>query len=241
MAEGYARLLGSTAYGAAVTYAVFFLGLAAGSYLAGRVAERFPRPVMSLRAYAVIEVATALAAVWYIAMLAVGEYLLPGAAARLGLGSGWLLMAKCLFAAIIMLPATIMMGATFPLIAGALGRIARKRQHVPVLLYGANVIGAAAGAFLAGFVLPGWLGFNRSYLIIIAVNLGLAAAAWLLPLRIGKGAVPASLRRTVQSRPVKPVTGLLAEQEIRRCGRAVFGTWYSRPRSCLGPIAVAGD
>ena len=45
-------------------------------------------------------------------------------------------------------------------------------------LYAVNTIGAASGAFLAGFVLPPVLGFDRAYLLAMAVNVAVAGLAW---------------------------------------------------------------
>jgi spermidine synthase len=171
------RLFGVTAHAAATTLAVFFVGLAAGGFVWGRRASRMAHP---LRTYGLLELATALTAVAYFFILAfyravysalftaVGDHPLLLQGAKVGLAFG-----------VLFLPA-FFMGGTLPVMGQFLVRHPRHLGRKASLLYAANTVGAALGAFLAGFYLPVALGFKAAYLVPIALNLvvGGVALVW---------------------------------------------------------------
>jgi spermidine synthase len=78
-----------------------------------------------------------------------------------------------LVAALFMLPPTLLMGATFPLVArvvaGATSRVGRAVGRI----YALNTVGAVAGSLLAGFVVLPWLGIQGS-ILAFALVAGLA-------------------------------------------------------------------
>jgi spermidine synthase len=142
-------LIGAEAHAQAVALAVFMAGLSAGALLIRRRADR-PRP---LRTYAWLEL--------YIAGYALATPLLLWAAA-----AGYLALARAFFhheaarlalrfalTILILAPPATLMGATLPLLAGALARAAPGlvRRRVSAL-YAANCAGAVFGTALAGFV-----------------------------------------------------------------------------------------
>ena len=166
------RLIGATAYAQAAVLAVFMGGLALGSVLFGRRADRSGRP---LSTYAVLE-------------LSVGAYclLLPLLLHVAGLGytslathffestgiTRWLRFG--LVVTLVLFPA-VLMGGTLPLLARYLvDRVKDTRRQV-ARLYAINSLGAVVGAGIAGFVTLPHYGIYPS--LVVASFLNFAAAA----------------------------------------------------------------
>lgn len=168
-------LFGNTAQAAAVTLAVFFAGLSLGGWFWGGRAVRFKRP---LRTYAVLEVAVALSALLYFLLLDL-YYWAYSPLFQLFSGSSPLWNGvRVLLAAGVLLPPAFFMGGTVPAMGQALIREAPRLGTGGSAIYAVNTLGAALGAFLAGFYLPATLGFSTSFLAAVSVNLLIALAAW---------------------------------------------------------------
>src|SRR4029077_12064749 len=69
-------------------------------------------------------------------------------------------------AALLLLPPSIVLGTTFPLMSGAIIRRFPGRDGGNLAtLYFSNSLGAAAGALVAAFLLIGWLGLPETLLL----------------------------------------------------------------------------
>lgn len=172
-------LFGAAGRAVAVVLSMFFLGMSVGAWAAGRFSAWVNSP---LRAYAFVEWGLALCAGWCLFMMGRYETLTPWLFELAG-GSAWLLLAgKGALAFAALFPPAFCMGATWPLMTEHAARIRRSGgfARVGAFLYAANTMGAVAGALLAGFVLPPTLGFQRSYLLAMGVNVvvGAAACVW---------------------------------------------------------------
>ena len=192
-------LFGSTAYATATTLAVFFLGLAVGGAVAARWAPRLRSPLL---AYAWIELGIAASAVLYFALL--GAYLqlyAPLYDALVERPAAFNAFRVAL-AALMLVPPAALMGASLPVLGQHLVRQPHDLGRYGSLLYAVNTLGAATGALLAGFVLPLALGFDRAYLLAMAVNVAVAGSAWRLSRNDARKAVrePAGARRRTQRR-----------------------------------------
>jgi spermidine synthase len=164
---------GSTVYSFAAMLAMFLLGLALGSLVAGVVADRVRSPYKLL--VLIQGAAAALSLAGYAAVNA-----MPGLFLRvipvLGLDLDGMNRTKLLLSALVLLPAAAAFGATFP---------------VAVRLYRSG--GASAGtrigrSFGAGFLLIPTLGAERILQLVIAVCAALAVGSVLVdpaPLRRG--------------------------------------------------------
>ena len=173
-------VFGSTSYAVSTVLAVFFLGLALGSYLFGRIAQRTERP---LRLFALMELAVAafalaspfafelLDTLYGIAYRAASEQFALLLLVRIGLVS------------LILLPPTILMGGTLPLFCRQYvdneSRIARSVGF----LYGLNTLGAALGCAATGLLLLPGLGMFGAICIGVLLDLAVALGAGLLGLR----------------------------------------------------------
>jgi spermidine synthase len=190
------RLFGVTAHAAAATLAVFFLGLSAGGFVWGRRVARIRNP---LRTYALLEAGIAASALLYFGLLAIYHRIYAPLYDLVGSWPAALLLVKLLLAVGILFLPAFFMGGTLPVMAQFIVRERRQLGRGATMLYALNTIGAATGALLAGFYLPAVLGFTRSYLVAIALNLVIAAVAggW----SRGMGHQPADVR---VAEPVEP-------------------------------------
>ncbi len=170
-------LFGSTAYAASTTLAVFFLGLALGGALFGRWSPNLRSPLL---AYAWIELGIAVSAALYFALLEIYfQFYGPVYDALIDRPAAFNAF-RVTLATLVLLPPAALMGGTLPVLGQYLVRQPNELGRAGSWLYAINTIGAAAGAFLAGFVLPLALGFNRAYLLAMVVNVAVAGLAWRL-------------------------------------------------------------
>lgn len=179
-----ALLFGSTAQAAATTLFIFFLGLALGSVAGGRRMARLRArtgpsgaAAGALRFYGFCEAAIAVGAVTYFVLFDVFRAVYAPLLDAIGHGPGPATLIKLVLATVLLLPAAFFMGCTLPALGEHLVERRDQLGRTGALLYAVNVTGAAAGAFAGGFVLPAQLGFDRSYLLAIALNLVVAVAA----------------------------------------------------------------
>ena len=170
-------LFGSTAYAASTTLAVFFLGLAVGGAVFGRLSPRLRSP---LRTYAWLELGIAASAVAYFLLLAIYFRLYGSLYDALADRPAAFNTARMALATLALLPPAALMGGTLPVLGQYLVRRPDELGRIGSFLYAVNTLGAATGAFLAGFVLPLALGFDRAYLLAMAVNVAVAVLAWRL-------------------------------------------------------------
>jgi spermidine synthase len=173
----WTRLLGfsfgTSTEAVSTVLAVFFAGLAIGNLVAARLQPRIERP---LRVYAILEMAVGVAALISLPLLenlhAVYAWLgVPGSASGLTLS-------RVVLSALVLLPPTIAMGATLPVVARGLIDRDAARGRGSAILYAANTLGAVLGAHLCGFWLIPELGLTRSVLAAGVVNLAVAGFIW---------------------------------------------------------------
>ena len=147
--------LPATTYAFTTMLATVLLGIAGGSAVAAARVERSRNPAGAL---AWIQIATGILV------------LLSMTALAYTYRAGWRTSGTIQACVVAMLPATVLMGATFPfalrLWIGA--RTAAIGSRVGVL-YAVNVCGAVAGALAGAFILLPWLGTRGSLLVLAAV------------------------------------------------------------------------
>ena len=170
--------LGHAAYAQALVLAIFMGGMAAGAGMVARAGLRWRNLV---RGYAWVELligGLGLVFHWlFVGVLGLSyELIIPA------LGSSWLVESyKWLLAALLILPQTILLGMTFPLMSGGIIRRYPGRDgHVLGGLYFANSIGAALGVLVAVFVLLPRVGLPGTVMAAAWLNLGVGLLAWWL-------------------------------------------------------------
>ena len=174
-------VFGASAWALAAILSAFMAGLAGGSFAAGRLAGRLR--IDPLAAYGIVEL---LIGAW---ALLFPRLLDAGVAVQGELFFRWVehhtlygLIRFALCFAVLLVP-TSLMGATYPLLSAYVARRSDAPTRWAGLLYGLNTAGAVAGTVLSGFVLVARFGLAGSNLLLVAVNLGVGAAAILVSWR----------------------------------------------------------
>ena len=173
-------VFGSASFALSTVLAVFFGGLAVGSYLSGRWSQRLRRP---LRMYAAVEIGVGALAILSPLTFTVGQ-LIYGQFYPLLMDHFFILsFVRLLLVTVTLLPPTILMGATLPLFCRQYveteNRIARRIGF----LYGINTLGAAVGCATSGFLMIRYIGVDRSIYLCGIMNMLLGWVAWRLPVQ----------------------------------------------------------
>jgi spermidine synthase len=190
-------IFGNTTYAAATTMSAFMAGLAVGSYVLGRTADRGRNPLVL---YALLELgiaAYALAAPVFFDLLAEPYVALR----RLDLSAGLLTAGRSVLAAAVLLVPTFLMGGTFPVLARLFVHLHGDVGRATSLLYFVNTAGAVAGCLMAGFALIEKLGLVGATWVAAAVNVALASGVLLLA-RAAGAPLPGARAEAAPARPM---------------------------------------
>jgi len=191
--------LGHAGYAQTLVLAIFMGGMAAGAWLAGRRSGSWRNLLLG---YAIVEavigvIALAFHPVFVAVTSAAFESVLPA----LGTPASAAL-AKWSLGAALILPQSVLLGMTFPLMSGG---VIRRYPDAPgsalAMLYFTNSLGAAVGVLVAGFVLIGRVGLPGTVEFAGAMNLALAALVFLL----ARVAAP-------ETAPIRPAPAAPAER-----------------------------
>lgn len=171
-------ILGSSAYAQSLVLAIFMGGMAAGAWLSARLIRRWTNPLL---AYGRIEAAIGVAGIaFHLVFLAVTRWLydvaIPGIEGADGIAA-----LRWSVAAALIVPQTVLLGMTFPVMSAGLMRWMPDRAGAVLGgLYFYNSIGAAGGALLATFVLvPAW-GLPGAMAFAGLLNIAIYIAIWRL-------------------------------------------------------------
>lgn len=202
-------LVGHSAYAQVIVLVIFLGGMAVGSIAVGKWSERIRSPLLW---YAIVEVAIALIAlVFHDVFVGITDIAYEQWLPKLSVGGG-VTAATWTLAALLILPQSILLGATFPLMtAGALRRRTGGSGASIGLLYFANSFGAAIGAVVGGFSLVSAYGLP-----------GTLSAAALLNFIVALGVILGFVRPAMgqpDHRAVAAETRALAQAESRSNGR----------------------
>ncbi len=171
-------VVGVEIYSITIAVSAFFAGLALGSALIGRIADRWRRPLLL---YSLLEVGVALAGVTATILLAHAAGPFVAIQARTGF------LAWALPFLLVAIPA-LLMGGTLPVAVRSLAAGSAHIAQTGGWVYAANTAGGIAGALLSSFSLLPWLGVRGTAFAAALFNLAAAAIALILDRR----AVPES-------------------------------------------------
>ncbi len=170
--------LGHAAYAQTLVLAIFMGGMALGSWLCSRYSSRWRNLLIG---YAVAEAAIGICAlvfhrVFVAATDAAYDSIMPG------LGNPHAVNAfKWALSALFVLPQSVLLGMTFPLMsAGLIRGYPGSTGGTIAMLYFTNSLGAAAGVLASGFVLIAWVGLPGTMLTAGILNILLALLVWAL-------------------------------------------------------------
>src|SRR4051812_11164278 len=182
--------LGHAAYAQSLVLAVFMGGMAAGAAWCARLSPRRAHPLLL---YALVEAIVGVAAIaFHPLFVAATDASFSSVLPSLGVQSLALAYKLALSCALI-LPQSVLLGMTFPLMSAALVRAepAASGQSL-AMLYFTNSLGAAAGVLTSGFVLLEHFGLPGTLRIAGALNLAIAASVWLLARPVLRGPAAAT-------------------------------------------------
>src|SRR5690242_16444230 len=195
-------LVGHSAYAQIIVLVIFLGGMSLGALVVGQRSERLRQPLLW---YAGIEAAVGVIGLAFNYLYldisdAAYDTIFPA------LAGGWaLVVVKWLVAALLILPQSILLGTTFPLMsAGAIRLLRARTGRVLGLLYFANSFGAAAGVLVAGFVLLDRVGLPGTLITAAMLNFIAAGATALGATALGArfARSPASAAETVAFEPL---------------------------------------
>ncbi|MGH7534761.1 MAG: fused MFS/spermidine synthase, partial [Gemmatimonadales bacterium] len=203
--------VGHDAYAQIIVLVIFLGGMSAGAMGVGRLSERMRHP---LYGYVAVEfVVGCIGLVFHEAFQGVTAWAYQSVFPALA-GSWMLTAAKWGLASALILPQSVLLGMTFPLMsAGVLRLEAARPGRTLALLYFANSLGAAVGVIIAGFYLVESVGLPGTLLaaamlnlLVALVTIGVIVAA---RSREPQGAV-------AQEGPMPLAPGLPGGAELRR-------------------------
>lgn len=223
-------VFGNTVFASSTVLTAFMLGLALGSYVLGRVADRLRNP---LKLYALLELAIGAYAATFPFLLQVVDrfYLWFYQTAD----PSFTVMNLVRFTAsvgILLLP-TALMGGTLPILSVLWTELCQKDQadtrtgRSVGFLYAVNTLGAVIGAFLTGYFLIRLLGVNRTIYVTAAINGAIGVTGWAISRRHTR-------RQVVSSSPSRQAKGRQQTKES-----STEGTRKTRI-AVLGAVFLAG-
>ncbi|HKQ60149.1 MAG TPA: fused MFS/spermidine synthase, partial [Candidatus Polarisedimenticolaceae bacterium] len=169
-------IFGSTQFATSTILSTFLGGLALGAFVAGRwLGLRQWRP---LRIYGLLEIGIGLYALvvplLFRSLTPIYRLLWDA-----GLSDSFVQfsLAKFVGIALVLLPPTVLMGASLPLLAAEVADDERRIGGKVGGLYAVNTFGAVAGTFLAGFILIPGVGMTATLGLAAMTNLALGLTA----------------------------------------------------------------
>ena len=164
--------VGHSAYAQIVVLVIFLGGMSLGAILVGNRSSRLARPLIG---YAVVELLVGVIGFFFHdSFVAITSWAYASVFPALAGGSG-VAIAKWTLAGLMILPQSVLLGATFPLMsAGAIRLSGDRPGRTLSVLYFANSLGAAGGVLLAGFVLLDHFGLPGTLLSAVLLNFAVA-------------------------------------------------------------------
>ena len=170
-------VFGGSHLAVATVLSVFMAGLAIGGYTIGRYADRVKN---QLRLYGWLEIGIALFAVLFFFL----NRAYPDIYRFLAKGKDdaylYLTLIRILFSVVVLIPPTVLMGGTLPVLTRLVSRQPRSlRKHLS-FLYGINTFGAVLGALTAGFYFLRFYSVTTTLALAIALNISIGIISLLL-------------------------------------------------------------
>lgn len=171
-------IFGNTAFAVSTVLAAFMAGLGFGSLWFGRLVEG--RQDRALIWFVWLEVGIGVFGLISLPLLDAFGPLYVWLHQAFGTTGYVMGLVRLVCAFVALLPATLLMGATLPVLCRYFIRDDRSLGSIVAKLYGANTLGAMAGCFAASFLLIGTLGMVVTVWIGAVLNFLAAAGALLL-------------------------------------------------------------
>ncbi|MBD3182054.1 MFS transporter, partial [Candidatus Poribacteria bacterium] len=171
---------GNTIFASSTVLTAFMSGLALGSYISGRYADRISKP---LRIYAFLEIGIGIYCIFIPLSIKLlqGIYIPLQRSMQLSFYTFSLVRFVLVFM-LLLIPATFM-GATTPFFSRAYVRIGERFGHGIGRIYSINTFGAFAGVVASGFFMLENLGVRRTIYTAVVINVIVAVVCLLIDRR----------------------------------------------------------
>ena len=241
--RAFGVVFGNTVFAVSTVLTAFMLGLAGGSWMFGRIADRSSRP---LKLYALLEVGIGVYALAFPTILATTDLFYRWFFQSFHPGFYPLTFVRFALSVVMLLVPTALMGGTLPVLSKLWANSPGKKETSAEagigksagLLYSINTFGAVAGSFLSGYLLIRILGVSNTVYLAASANILVGVLSFILS-RFTDKPVEKKHKRLV--RKPKPAKRSSAEGEvvIEQAGspRDAFG--YKRT-IVLAAVLVAG-
>jgi spermidine synthase len=193
--------LGHAAYAQTLVLAIFMGGMALGSWAVAHYSARIRHLLWS---YVLVEgLIGILAVVFHHTFVIASDFSFAHVIPALP-SVFWIHSYKWSLAALMILPQSVLLGMTFPLISGGLIRRWPDRPgETLATLYFTNSLGAAVGVLFSGFVLIGAVGLPGTILTAGLLNVALALLVWSI---VRRQSEPAPAPQTALAEPASADT-----------------------------------
>ncbi len=168
--------LGHAAYAQTLVLAIFMGGMAIGAWICSRYTFRWKNLIIL---YAIIEILIGLLALlFHSGFISITSFsyqnVLPHLDSTISIS-----LYKWTLSALLILPQSILLGMTFPLMSSGIIRLRPKHSgSLIAILYFANSFGAAFGVLASGFILIKSLGLPGTLLTAGLINIVIALLVW---------------------------------------------------------------
>ncbi len=168
--------LGHAAYAQTLVLAIFMGGMALGSWIMAKYSHRIANLLMG---YAIVEgVIGLLGLVFHRTSTGLMSWAFESVLPNIDSVAGAQLL-KWSLGALLILPQSVLLGMTFPLMSGAtVRRFPERSGETLAMLYFTNSLGAALGVLVSGFVLIDAVGLPGTILTAGLLNVALALFVW---------------------------------------------------------------
>jgi spermidine synthase len=193
----FGTIFGNTVFAVSTVLTAFMLGLAVGSWIFGRIADRSGNP---LWLYALIELLVGLYAFAFPAIVRQTDVLYASIYRAFGATFYQLSLIRFIVSIVILLGPAALMGGTLPVLSRLwaepawFGRHKAQTGRSVGLLYAVNTFGAVAGVFLSGYFLIRFFGVSTTIYTAAAVNVLVGLAAFGLSRALPSRGTDAPLR-----------------------------------------------
>jgi len=171
-------VLGHAAYAQTLVLAIFMGGMAIGAWLISDKSRKISNPIL---VYAIIELVVGIFALVFHKIFLVSQGFLYESILVNVDSTNAAVIIRWFWAAMLILPQSILLGATFPLMSAGIVRVSPdKTGSILSMLYFTNSIGAAIGVLVSGFVLIDFVGLPGTILTAGLLNIFLAIFVWAL-------------------------------------------------------------
>ena len=160
--------IGVTHYSVGTVLVVFMAGLALGSFLFGRMADKIESP---LKLYGLLEVGVGLSGLLLLKIFAYLDPIYIKLHLAFGITGSSNIVLKVIPAAMVLLIPTTLMGGTLPVIGKAIADGNHSSGSPLGLLYGVNTFGGVFGVIGATFFLLGTAGALLTLAIVSTINI----------------------------------------------------------------------